>query len=587
MTSANNLKIKIICTSLLLIVFWSVIGRHALAEEYKLPIGIPAPGWTTDPINTETPSPPESWPGSIDGYYYVDDTISGATDTNNNGYPLRPRLTVPKTVPEGSKIFIKHCSSLTALYQVKGTADKPIWIIGINGNGIVQPQKVGTYLSFAECEYWIVDGIIFDGAGTSNISSSTAFRIDGGTNHVAIRNSKVVNMPVGEFSETRKTSAWTSALTAVVPSSKYPLEISNIVLYRLDISNNAGGQFLDYESGRHCVLSAGYSSGGATYGVKNLWILASTFYNNPEDGIQLGLSAYGADRSKCANIYIGDNLIIKNGENAIDLKASSNIIISQNLLSGAKSTVYRVGATSGSDGSAGVINDDGGGPDNDWWIFNTISNSRCGIRNQAGSGKHYIIGNFFYNLIKDDAEEWPTSTGKNGGVAYWQSAPYASVNLSNNTIAKSNGGIYINNADGVNIHGNVVSELHEPQSGFPVNINNAVSRDLHRNVYQDISASLKDADAVSDTDQQGTIEELGNSKVPVRSEVLTNFGNDVEKHTLLGGVNTMLVPSSVYSQFESEFSRSILFDIKGEKRPRENITTGAFQIDQTPKIIVK
>jgi parallel beta-helix repeat protein len=562
-----NLKSKKKLIFCYCVFFLSILHCNAFA--YTPPAGIPDPNWTTHPIDTPNPAQPSPWTTDQTGYYYVDSSAE-CSDTGNGNISV-PRCTIPHTgLTAGSKIFVRRCQSITEITSLSGTAENPIWVVGVDG-GIIQPENTGRFLAIARSSYWIVDGLTFDGTGTPNTSSSGAFKVDGGSHYIAFRNSMVQNMPVGKYSETRQVAAWFGSLTGVAPSSSHLMDVSHVVFYNLNISNNAGGQFLDYESGRHCVLSAGYKKDSVTYGVDSFWILNSTFHNNPEDGIQIGLSASGADQTKCSNIYIGRNTITNNGENGIDLKASSNVIISENLFSGFVKTVYREGAGSGSDGSVGVVNDDGGGPLNDWWIFNTFSNSRCGIRNQSSGGNHYIIGNLFYDLNTASGEVEPSTTGKNGGVAYWQSAGNSSTSVINNTIHDVHGGIYFQNVADVVVKGNIVSDVTDHTQGYHIGINNADTRDLESNIYYDKDGPIRrDNDALDASDL-------------VDTNPLFINENSHDYHLQSGSpaspaINKLKTPSE-YALFKSTFARNILLDREQNVRPGDGfITIGAYEV---------
>ncbi|HEX4922468.1 MAG TPA: choice-of-anchor Q domain-containing protein, partial [Bdellovibrionales bacterium] len=201
---------------------------------------------------------------------------------------------------------------------------------------------------------------------------------------------------------------------------------------------------------------------------------------------------------------IGRNTLTNNGENAIDLKATDHIVISENTMSGYKPTAYRAGAVSGSDGSAAVINDDGKGPLQSWWINNFIHSSRVGIRNQAAGGVHALVGNVFMNIKKTALEAEPATTGSAAGVGYWQSAGAASVYLGNNTFFDVNGGIYLHNAATALVLNNLVSHLADHTRGWPVNINNAASIQVGSNLYYDPQGAVRrDTNALSLTDLVG------------------------------------------------------------------------------------
>jgi hypothetical protein len=276
--------------------------------------------------------------------------------------------------------------------------------------------------------------------------------------------------------------------------------ITDIVLYNNIISDNAGGQNLDYENGRHGILAAG--DAGGVYRVERVWIVDNIINNNPEDAIQLGNSSSAADQTLCRYFFIGRNTLTNNGENAIDLKATDHIIVSQNVMSGYKPTSYRAGAVSGSDGSANVINDDGKGPLLSWWLLNVVHNSRVAWRNQAAGGHHFLISNLVFDLNKSTGEAEPTTTGSATGVGYWQSSAGASSYLINNTFHDVHGGMFFNNANLAVVVNNIVSDLVDHTRGWPVNINNSQTTYVTNNLYFDPQGGVRrDANALSITDR--------------------------------------------------------------------------------------
>jgi hypothetical protein len=345
------------------------IRKQNTSGAYVLPIGIPKPGWgKLDPINTLPPQPPSSWPGAqAPGHYYVDSLHPAASDTNNSfGYPNRPRLTVPVVLTAGSYVAISRLNVNTAV-NAQGTEDAPVWIVG-SGPALIQPAQKGNYLSITNSSYVLVDGLTFDGAGSPDTDGTVAWAIDN-AHHISIRNSVIRNMPAPAYDPNRFQSGgagvYYTPLTAIVAKTG---PIHQVVIFGLNWTGNAGGQNLDYESGRHCLQAYGRTDRG--HGVEHVWILNNTMHDNAEDGIQLGENSNVADQSLARHFYIGGNRITNNGENAIDLKATDHIVVSQNLMSGYKPTNYRAGAVSGSDGTACVINNDGHGPRHSWWLFN-------------------------------------------------------------------------------------------------------------------------------------------------------------------------------------------------------------------------
>lgn len=468
-------------------------------QPYQMPRGIPAPDWGGfDPLNATPPARPAAWPSTaVPGFYFVKASDPAATDTGNpQGTPALPRKTIPATLAAGSYVEVADCATATGLSGVKGTAASPVWIVG-SGEAKIQPRDTTSAVYLGDCEYVIVNGLNFDGTGTPTDKASSAWAVGSNCHHIAIRHCTIRNQPAPDFNPTRFTSggagAWYSGLSSIVPREG---PVSNIVVFGCDYTGNAGGQTLDYESGRHCIIASGKSDG--SHIAENIWILNNIMHDNPEDGIQLGESSNSANRSLCRNLFIGGNQITNHGENAIDLKACERVITSQNLISGYRRTSYRPGSVSGSDGTACVLNNDGGGPFETWWLFNTITDSRVAWRNQSGGGDHYFIGNLVTDLKISEGEGAPTSAGKSQGVAYWQNSG-ANAYFVMNTIHNVHGGIYLFNVNKSALEGNIIHDIVDHTRGWPVNINNSTELLIFANLSYDPDGPIR-RDAVSDTD---------------------------------------------------------------------------------------
>ena len=327
------------------------------------------------------------------------------------------------------------------------------------------------------------------------------------------------------------------------------------MIYRLvNCVGNAGGQDLDYEGGRHAMHITGSVDGNDT--TERVWVLDCELSDNSEDGIQVGQTAKASLQRACARIYIGKNRIERNGENAIDLKSCDKVVVSQNQFSGYKQTQYRAGAVSGSDGTAGVINDDGKGPLESWWVFNRFTQSRAGIRNQAAGGRHYLIGNLV-DRMELEAGDAPTSTGYSRGIFYWQSAGAADAFLVNNTIFDVEGGFYFNNVRDVHVWGNIVSGIRNNGVGYPIFINNSLSISVGQNIYFDPGAAVRrDGNALSTAN---------GDKIDVDPK-LVNPSADMSLAATSPG-RRLATESSVYDTYLATFGESIRFDFYGTPIP--------------------
>src|SRR5471032_1854660 len=70
--------------------------------QWTPPIGIPAPSFG---VNDVAPASPSPWTTAVPGFYYVNATGTGATDSNNPyGTPAKPRVTIPTVLPAGAVV---------------------------------------------------------------------------------------------------------------------------------------------------------------------------------------------------------------------------------------------------------------------------------------------------------------------------------------------------------------------------------------------------------------------------------------------------------------------------------------------------
>ena len=110
----------------------------------------------------------------------------------------------------------------------------------------------------------------------------------------------------------------------------------------------------------------------------NVWILKSESYNMSGDGIQCG----DATRGGCSNVYIGGGSYHDNRENGIDVKDSSNVVVSGVVM-------YGFAGTSSDPGAAYVVHDDAF---NARVYDNVIYDARIGVVSSGDTG-HIIDGN--------------------------------------------------------------------------------------------------------------------------------------------------------------------------------------------------
>jgi len=318
-----------------------------ISKSYTPPSGIPAPEFGIE----ETV---ENVYGAGYYTYYIDNTDSNATDTDNPyGSAEKPRKTIPKrmlNLPEGSVVEIHggpYSFNTPARWTPSGSRDKPVFIRGADPDNRVRIKKSELQLGG---QYFILENLdLYDKSHiTTGYSSSS---------HIAIRNCEIHN-PVGTL------SGFGSAVYA---------RGEDIVIYKNHIHHNWKGDDLDC----HGVVPG--------VGAERVWVLDNDIHHNSGDAVQ---ACHECDPPP-QFVFIGRNILHEDRENAVDLKYASDIVISQNICYG-----YKDASTS--DGSVMILGSDGA-PNRPWVIFNEIRDSRNGIRTEA-TDTAWIIGNLIYNI---------------------------------------------------------------------------------------------------------------------------------------------------------------------------------------------
>lgn len=546
-----------------------LMALRSAGSTWVPPIGIPNPLWgRLHPIDKVTPTKPAAWPSaSVSGNYFIDSSHVAATDTANSyGYPDKPRLTVPSTLAAGSKVWIDFLKTGATLSAATGTEANPIWIIG-NGKKMVKPIAASKCITISgTSSYIFVDDVTFDGSDIPAGLVGGGFSVGSGVNHIAFRNVTVSNFGAAPFSEAKGTAAVFSSLNSIVADTA---DVTDIVMHRLVVVGNAGGQNMDYETGRHAVHAYGPKVDG--FAVRRVWLMDSTLVNNAEDGVQIGRSSLGDSRLAVDHFYIGRCVINNNGENAVDLKACNRIVISQNAFAGYKPTSYRSGAVSGSDGVSCVINDDGGGPLESWWIFNRFSNCRGGIRNQATISNHYVIGNIVNDMFLLPGDVMANGSAK--GTFYHCSNQGSSSTLLNNTVFDVEGGFYLNNGKNWTQRGNIVHGIRTV--GYPVvRVNVIGTVNIGENIYFDDNATIRqDGNALDISDLKNVDPSLVDPSKGVFS-----------LREVSPARNLLTSIPEAYATYEATFGVSIKFDFDGNARPADAPwDAGAIQCTEAAK----
>ena len=362
----------------------------------------------------------EAYKDSGNGPYthFVDNQHPNATDINNPyGTPNLPRETIPQNLTPGSVVEVHngpysyaesvHGGTYLPILNELGTAEKPIFIRGPNNDDRFEIATLpgNNEILLRDVSYLIMENVFINGP---------TLKIYQPTDHFSIRHSEIT----GEDSS--GILIWTYKNDYSAGSLK-----QHIVIYNNDIHNN-GVYPAAAETGDFGIM--------IDNATENVWVVDNNMYNNGDDSLQvIDRSWVPAIRGIVADyIYVGRNVMHHDGENAIDVKGSKNVIISQNEIYGYRS-IY---SNPTSAGEAIRINDEGE-QDNIWIIYNHIYDSTDGIDPVNALFFPYVIGNLIHDVetaINRDTTVVTNNTIYNCGTGVdRRRAPH--YELSNNIIA--------------------------------------------------------------------------------------------------------------------------------------------------------
>ncbi len=339
---------------------------------WEPPLGVPAPSfglaeshWDYAVATYDFGAGPKPYPAASAGPFthYVDNTHAAATDAANPfGTPQRPRRTPPAELPPGSVVeihggpytFGRHTGEIRYAYlSGEGTAERPVFIRGANPANRPRLQNMQVRV---RGRYLVVENL--------ELAESNLRCMDM-PDHVALRNLEVHGYRPRRFG------------TAVYA------EGSDLVVYACHIHHNGDADSLE-EDDVHATSVRG----------ERIWIVDSEMHHNGGDSFQVNSTPQRAH-----HIYVARNVMHDERENAVDIKGSCDVIVSQNVM-------YGFRAVSSSDGTAIVGGHEGS--QRSWLLFNDISDCVNGIRvnDSQRATEAYVIGNCIHGLSGDGVIAW-------------------------------------------------------------------------------------------------------------------------------------------------------------------------------------
>jgi hypothetical protein len=412
--------------------------------------GIPDPSgnWgALDPLTAQRPAWPGGWPSAeVANYYYIDANHGQATDTANDyGYPDKPRLTIPETTyAAGSYVEIHDGpyrgfgGNLRLDFVSAGTEANPVWVVGPSAANM--PLLEGD-LRFRG-SYLFIENIKvgYDAVNTREPSVVLGDSTQS-ANHIVFRDSVI------EGDDTFH-SGFDSAITADGATGD---ECTNLVVYNVTASKLNDTQYaIDTAEDDNTAISP------VDY-VEDFWVIACDFYDYAGDGCQIGSNNLTGEE-RVERFYVSNCHMWSGGENAIDIKSSVDVIIS-----GCKFWDFE--NSQGSDGTAVVVQQEGGqGSDNVWILFTEIYDTVIGVRAEEAVTNVYCVG----CIVRDTIAYPPDATY---GWAYYTRTDEASLSVIDSLAADlDRSGIGWNGQSGmsptIDFHGNILANKGDAAAWF-------------------------------------------------------------------------------------------------------------------------
>jgi len=418
-------------------------------DVWQPPIGIPMPEFGIFETHYmyegqmyDFGSGPEPYKDAGNGPYthYVDNTHPSATDSGNTyGSASKPRDTIPRDLPAGSVVEV-HGGPYTyinggdkTLIEGMGSESQPVFVRGVN-----TPQW-GVTLNLAG-SYMIFEGFYSYNRGISIRKAGSEVPI----HHMAIRDCEIG----GDGTTTGGGGLSTGGL-----------ETNYVVFYNNHVHRY--GQY-DYD---------GENDRMGTVAGKNshyIWVVDNHIHHNGGDSFQAG---HSAPVGSITHIYIGRNDMHDDGEEAIDLKCITDVIVSQNKLH----DYYILNPSSGGTLTVSHYGGISPGPTRAWFIFNEMYNAEKAANGvTSGTEDIYFIGNIIHDIQGSAFRGW-----SHDDVYYVGNTMYnVGTGIDDEGLADAK----------ATIVNNIFGSLNDPETGYHIKMDYAAYRNnaiVSNNLFQD------------------------------------------------------------------------------------------------------
>jgi hypothetical protein len=530
--------------------------------DWTAPIGIPAPEFG---ITQTAPDWPADWSSPVAGFYWVEPTAAGATNTVQSGEltdangarfgsSAKPRTTIPNALPAGAVVKVVGAYATTHYNIVcSGTAESPVYIRGTSA--LVRPTV--TSVIYLGGSYFIAEHLNCDYTATANGKLWIGGSSGNPATYCAVRHCTV-------------TGDGATSTGIHINNSNDTNAQSHIVIYDNTVSES--GDWTG-ENGDHHLLSVPYT--GTYRTVSDVWIVDNTLFRSDGNGLQIGGGSNGSgSNARIQRIYVGRNTVYETLQEGLWTKQATDVIFSENTVHDTRQNYL---GTQSNGGGLGCQY----GPDYVWFIFNTVYSCKVGIM-FGGSGDtpgqhNYIIGNLFYDI--HDVYSQTTWTDDYGTKGYCGVLWGDEVWVLHNTCVDVDGGFISPNTDNKHLVGNIVSGRNTGVAGhdvffstltagsaFDYNDFEGVSVRLGTTTYSTLAA-LKAALA-SDRGQNCL------ASAPAFTDAT---GHDYTLQAASPCVNAGGPLPQAYADFETRYGVSIAKDRSGAVRPATDTDMGCYE----------
>lgn len=534
-------------------------------SNYVSPIGIPDPVWSKNlhPILNEAPKL-QKWDAETVGFYYIDPQHANATDSNNvYGYPDRPRISIPRNVGAGSYVELhgQYSGKQTVNYQC--TAIQPCWLRGVSKAN--WPVHSGS-ITVKNSAYVFIENINFDGG------ISGALSISGDSHHVVFRHSRIAN---------REQPATGATGVSIIPDLGMLME--DIVIYG-NVFEELGDWNTTEDRDFHGVTPSLWGRDNTTE-LRKVWVLNNYCTHLSGDCVQVNAANWSGSYKYLHHVYIGNNESYQNRQTGFWVKQGSDVIISQNKVSGN----YGNGAANAG-GGIGYQYD----KHNLWIINNEIHDTVFGIRqsdtgNSVWGNDVYIMGNLIYNIhpSKNNTSYNPSDSWSEGAaIALWHGS--LDRYIVDNTMYDVHDGVNAIFNGTVHLSGNIISQKDDHSDNYFFDISHPGRNNLvlmNDNIFfDDVSESYfiwRDRSLRLNTIDEVKLYANECEGCWFVDPLFLNASSDpVMRDFDLSSDSPAVIGNSKhfsYDLFEQYYGLSIDKDFNGSPRPSFRRSIGAFQ----------